>query len=131
MAAIYVVIYLSCADDDKPHWCLYTIDDSGNELIFEALGSSGVTFRYNSRPVDMDKSLSEKQRVKIGRIEADVWPDIPSLFARVPMSSEVGWNCQNWVMQAISALKGENYLEEDERGVAYVQGKYQKKKEEF
>jgi hypothetical protein len=131
MATIYVVIYLNCETNDTPHWCLHTVDDNEHELIFEALGSSGVIFRYNTRSVDMDSSTSKKQKVKIGRIEADVWQEIPGLFAGVPMSRQAGWNCQNWVMQAISVLQGEGYLEEDEGGIAYVQGKYQKKKREF
>ncbi|KAF2257650.1 hypothetical protein CC78DRAFT_205367 [Lojkania enalia] len=128
MAELYVVIYLNCDPNDTPHWCLHSIDDDGDELIYEAFGSSGTSFRYNTRPVVMASSKSEKEQVKIGRIEADVWPEIPNLFAGVPMSTQAGWNCQNWVMEAISALKGEGFLEEEEGGLAYVQGKYQKKK---
>ncbi|KAH7130650.1 hypothetical protein B0J11DRAFT_504411 [Dendryphion nanum] len=88
-----------------------------DQLIFEALGSTGQVFRYHSRSVDMDKSKSEKQRIHIGHIEADVWPEIPSLLSGVPVSTQTGWNCQNWVTQAIDALKKEHYLEENDLGI--------------
>ncbi|KAF2187219.1 hypothetical protein K469DRAFT_125718 [Zopfia rhizophila CBS 207.26] len=128
MAEMYVVMYLNCDADDTPHWCLYTVDDGGDELIFEALGSTGQAFRFHTRSVCMDRSQSRKEKIHVGRIEADVWPEVPSLLAGVPVSKQAGWNCQNWVMQAIEALKNESYLEVHDSGLANVRGKYQKKK---
>lgn len=120
----YVVIYFECGLNDTPHWCIHTVDDDGDQLIFEALGSTGQAFHYQSRSVNMDKSKSEKQEIHIGRIEADVWSEIPSLFSGVPVSTQAGWSCQNWVMQAIEALKKMFYLEEDNSGLESVQVKY-------
>ena len=124
-------MHLDCQDNDTPHWCLWTQDDGGQELIFEALGSTGHAFRYHTRSVIMASSKSEKKQIKIGRIEADVWPEIPDLLAGVPMSTQSDWNCQNWVMEAITALKKVNYLEEDDSGLTYVQGKYKSKKRAY
>lgn len=124
MAEVFVVIYTDCDDNDTPHWALHTVDDKADELFFEALGSTGMFFRFSSGEVDMKASESEKQMVRIGRIDADVWPEIPGLLEGVPVSTQAGWNCQNWVMQAIEALKTVHYLDEDEDGIACVGEKY-------
>jgi hypothetical protein len=127
MAEVYVMVYLNADEEDVPHWCLWTCDDHGNELVFEALGITGKNFTFNSRSVDMAKSHSRKVIPRIGRIDADVWPEVPDLLKTVPMNKEPGWNCQNWVMEAIAALKREGFLEEDEQGTAYVRFKFQEK----
>ncbi|KZF22384.1 hypothetical protein L228DRAFT_248062 [Xylona heveae TC161] len=126
MAELHVAIYES-SPDDVPHWSLYTMDDYGNEMVFEALGSTGGEFKYNSRAVRMLLSDSLSEIPKIGRIEADVWPDVPDLLKYVPMGNRKGWNCQNWVMEAIASLKREGYLEENAAGMNYIRSKYQKK----
>ncbi|KAK2754241.1 hypothetical protein FQN54_007120 [Arachnomyces sp. PD_36] len=129
MAEVYVAIE-RCADEDVPHWCLYTMDDEGNEVTFEALGTLGEDFHFNSQPVhDLTHSESIAATPRIGRIEADVWPDVPGFLRQLPMGDlrEVGWNCQNWVLEAIAALKRIGYLEEDGEGMGYLQPRYQKK----
>lgn len=126
MATLYVAIYRA-SDHDIPHWCLYTVGDYGNEAIYEALGSAGMSFRYNTRSAIMRNSRELYRTIKIGRIEADVWPEVAALMSRVPMSNTRGWNCQSWVMQGIAALKKEDYLEEDNKGMNYIKNKYQKK----
>ncbi|KAF2477216.1 uncharacterized protein BDR25DRAFT_44365 [Lindgomyces ingoldianus] len=131
MAEISVVICLDGHDEDVPHWCLWTLSDGGDELIFEALGVTGSSFHYNSIPVVMDKYASVKQTHRIGRIEADVWGEIPGILEGLPMSEETGWNCQNWVMQAINKLREVGYLEVDERGIAYLEEKIQEKQKTY
>ena len=126
MATLYVAIYRTSAND-IPHWCLYTIDDDGNEIIYETLGSAGASFGYNTRSVIMENSGGLYRTIEIGRIEADVWPEVADLLSRVPMSNASGWNCQNWVMQGIAALKKEDFLEEHKKGLDYIKAKYQKK----
>jgi len=125
MATLYVAIYRASAND-IPHWCLYTIDDYGNEKIYEALGSTGSPFTYHTESVVMENSERPYRTVKIGRIEADVCLEVADLLARVPMSSASGWNCQNWVMQGIAALEDEDYLEGYKKGKNYIKSKYQK-----
>lgn len=127
MAEVHVVIDLNANREDVPHWAIWTRDDDGDELIFEALGSEGAKFTFNCKPVSMYESSSPREAPHIGRIEADVWPDVPDLLKTVPMSNEPGWNCQNWVTQAIEALRKEGFLEEGERGTACVQSNFQKK----
>ncbi|KAK2757048.1 hypothetical protein FQN54_005017 [Arachnomyces sp. PD_36] len=132
MAEMYVVIYLNSDGWDVPHWCLWTRDDDGNELIFEALGSTGTRFTYHSRPVDMLKSESRKTTPHIGRIEADVWDEVPELLEGVPMNNDdPAWNCQNWIMEAIQALQREGYLEEDEEGLSYIRHWYQQRTDAY
>ena len=126
MAEICVVIYLNCDPEDIPHWCLWTTDDYGSELIFEALGSTGQAFRFNSRSVRMLTSKSDKEKIPIGRIEADVWSQTHDLLKGVPMKTQAGWNCQDWVAEAIEALKEAGFLERNESGLSYVQRKYHK-----
>ena len=126
MATLYVAIYRA-GNDDIPHWCLYTIDDYDNEKIYEALGSTGSSFRYHTKSVSMLTSDRLYRTVKVGRIEADVWPEVAGLFARVPMSNAGGWNCQNWVMQGIAALESVDYLEGDKKGKDYIKSRYQQK----
>lgn len=126
MATLYVAIYRA-SDTDIPHWCLYTMDDYGNEAIYEALGSAGKPFRYGTRSIVLRNSRDLYRTVKIGRIEADVWTEVAALLSGVPMSDSDGWNCQSWVMQGIAALKKEDYLEENKKGMDYIKNKYQKK----
>jgi len=130
MAELFVAIYKG-GDNNVPHWCFATRDDSGNERIFEALGSTGINFTYHTRAVDLDKSASLTRLVKIGRIEADVWPETPEVFKSVPMSRASGWNCQNWVREGIDKLREKDYLEEDTAGTAYIMSKYQKKWKDY
>lgn len=129
MADLYVAIEL-CADEDIPHWCLYTVDDDGDETTFEALGFLGENFGFNSQRVHhLVDSAPISATPSIGRIEADVWPEVPDLLRQLPMGDlrEEGWNCQNWVLEAIAALKQVDYLEEDEAGMVYLRSRYQKK----
>ena len=109
------------------------MDDSGNEMIYEALGPTGGPYKYNTRhtTVEREEDISESPRV--GRIEADVWPSIAKLLNGLPMggTGTRGWNCQSWVMEAISALRGEGYLEEDEEGIDRVQLMYQRKWKDY
>lgn len=126
MAELHVAIY-TCEEEDVPHWCLYTVDDDGDGRVFEALGSTGHKFKYHTRDVDIAKSATLSETVEIGRIEADVWPEVPDLLKAVPMSKKQGWNCQNWVMEAIAALKREGYLERKKGGMSRIESKYQKK----
>lgn len=39
------------------------------------------------------------------------------------MGSKKGWNCQNWVVEAIATLKQEDYLEENEVGMSNINSK--------
>lgn len=102
------------------------MDDENGERIYEALGSTGSSFRYHTKSDRIERSEQLYRTIKIGRIEADVWPEVADLLARVPMSNARGWNCQNWVMQGIAALKKEGYLEEHKKGTDYIKSKYQK-----
>lgn len=125
MATLYVAID-KAGGSEIPHWCLYTMDDENGERIYEALGSTGSSFRYHTKSDCIEMSEQLYRTIKIGRIEADVWPEVADLLARVPMSNARGWNCQNWVMQGIAALKKEGCLEEHEKGTDYIKSKYQK-----
>ena len=127
MAALYVAIYATGVSAQIiPHWAFYTEDDQGNGMVYEALGSSGHDFKYHTKYVDIltSKSLSEYPR--IGRIEADVWPEVPDLLKQVPMSTKSGWNCQDWVMEAIAALARKSYFEEDAEGINRIKSLYKK-----
>ncbi|KAF2014549.1 hypothetical protein BU24DRAFT_423470, partial [Aaosphaeria arxii CBS 175.79] len=104
MAELSVIIYLDASIHAVPHWCLYTKGDYGEERIFEALGITGQEFNFNTSYVDMANCDIEKQIIHVGRIEADVWDEVPSILAEVPVSSQMGWNCQSWVMSAIEKL---------------------------
>lgn len=126
MANMIVAIY-KCGDQDIPHWCLASIGDYGEEKVFEANGSAGQTFTYAERSIDLDNSAGLKVRVAIGRVEADIWPETPSLLRSVPISNAPGWNCQNWVMSAINTLRQTGHLEESTQGTAYLNTMYQKK----
>ena len=55
MATLYVAIY-KADNDDIPHWCLYTIDDYGNEQIYESLGQHGIVIQI-SHQVSLDTKL--------------------------------------------------------------------------
>ncbi|KAF2790072.1 hypothetical protein K505DRAFT_391497 [Melanomma pulvis-pyrius CBS 109.77] len=93
MAEVSVAIYLVGDEGDLPNWCFWATDGDGDEVIFEALGSTGHAFRYHSKPVRMYTADSRKEAPRIGRIEADVWLGILDLLAGVPLRTKPGWTC--------------------------------------
>lgn len=126
MAELYVAIY-QADEHDVPHWSLASRDDNGVSVIYEAVGISGSRFSYYTRHEDFEKSATLEKTQRIGRVEADVWPEVAGIFAGVPTSSRAGWNCQNWVVEAVRQLRERSYLEEDEAGLAYIGTMFQRK----
>lgn len=132
MASLYVAVYKT-RGFNVPHWCLYTVDDNGDEMIFEALGPTGGPYQYHTQDATLQDSLEISETPKVGRIEADVWPEISTLLNELPLggTGDRGWNCQSWVMEAIAALSKIGYLERDEGAIERVQKIYQKKWTEY
>lgn len=61
-----------------------------------------------------------------------MWPEVPDLLRQLPMGDlyEEGWNCQNWVLEAIAALNHMGYLEVDQAGMANVKSRHGKKRKD-
>ena len=132
MASLHVAIYKT-RGYNVPHWCLYTVDDNSDEMIFEALGPTGGPYQYHTELTSLQDSADILETPKVGRIEADVWPEIPTILSGLPLGGmgDVGWNCQSWVMEAIAALSRIGYLERKEDGIERAQALYQKKWTEY
>jgi hypothetical protein len=132
MASLHVAVY-KIRGFNVPHWCLYTVDDNGDEMIFEALGPTGGPYQYHTQHTTLQDSLDISETPKVGRIEADVWPEISTLLKGLPLggTGDKGWNCQSWVREAIAALSKIGYLERDEGAIERVQEIYQKKWTEY
>lgn len=102
-------------------------------LSFYSSSPTGDPYKYNTRntTINREEDISETPRVR--HIETDFWPSIAKVLNKLPMggADSRGWNCQSWVIEAISALRGEGHLGEDEEGLTRVQMMYQRKWKDY
>ena len=91
------------------HWSFLLMRDgnSGDSTAYQIRGSE-QTYAYEGpdRQVDVARSRSFQGKVHVGSIPADRLHDFEQALNDVPVirGTRTGWNCQNWIMDALARL---------------------------
>lgn len=92
------------------HWAILVPKDG---QLFTAYQVSGSTQTYEVKPpedIQTDKSSAYLGKVEVGQIAEGHRPGFQKTVLAVPVTkNSTSWNCQNWVVAALSSAKAAGF----------------------
>ncbi|TFK56187.1 hypothetical protein OE88DRAFT_1731802 [Heliocybe sulcata] len=110
MLTVYVAHYGHPQLRGARHWAILIQLPSG---LFKTYHIEGSTNSYKLLPVeivDLEKSSSYMGKVPVGQVDetrVQVFQDVA--MATPVVLGSLQWNCQNWVVDALKAVKKEGF----------------------
>jgi len=94
------------------HWALY-LEIPGGSRIYQIIGSP-TAFTYGHRKnVDPQHSSRFVESIFVSEIHPSNIKDIKNILKTFPIQNDIAtFSCQDWVLEALEALKDEDLLDE-------------------
>jgi hypothetical protein len=125
MGKLYIAIYKPRYGNYK-HWALFL--ESTESLVFEVVGEHG-TFQKNTIIGSPSSSTRHEKNILVADINEQDVPELKKVVSKVNVDNEtMEWNCQDYVLEVLEALKEECIIDEDDahyqKGINLAQKKY-------
>ncbi|KIJ64529.1 hypothetical protein HYDPIDRAFT_89909 [Hydnomerulius pinastri MD-312] len=92
------------------HWSFLLFTADGKTVAYQITGSTTTYEMKEPEVVQHLRSQSYLGRVDVGTIDAARRDEFLQVLKDVNVKrGDIGWNCQNWVIDALSALKAKGF----------------------
>lgn len=92
------------------HWSFLLHKSGGYAIAYQVTGSTDTYTYKDPEEVQIKKSQTYMGRVDVGNVETTGIGRVEEVFKNVPITrGDLQWNCQNWVIQALKALRDDGF----------------------